>query len=727
MRKFFKYLFRTVGILIVFLLILPFSIYLPVVQKYAKNKAVAYIGKQTGIKAEIGNFSLKFPFRVQLENLWAKKNNSDTLFCVGHLSLDIGLSGIFKKELAVRDLSIHSVCVDYSDSLTGVHLDGRLETLKLVAPLIKWGEKRITVTDLTLKSGDIRWAGGDYTTEKDTTVAETGDWLLELQKLRLDSIRYTMKTPSLPFLSVQLAEGSLVNGILDLGVQRIKADSVEIENGVCRITTSSGNGNPEAEPADAKKASGDSATLWSIEAGSVALSDYAFSMNVEREKGFELNLSRIGIRLDSVYNRGTTVKAALKHLQVVRREGGEITDMKAGVDLNNRESALTGAYIRTPNSLFNLEAIAGGTVSELAGQVPLYLKLDAAVGMKDIALLGLEIPENLGKEKINLHIVLNYRPDLLRIDRLSLTMPGNFRIEGQGTATSLRNWRALSGKIAIQGEIENSQTINLWLKDKISLPSPLSLTLQAEAEKGVIKPDFRLCQKKGCVRLSGVYNLPEEKYLLHFNADTFSLAAFLPSGSLGNLTATAEIEGQGIQWPRVNARLTLDIRALDYKRHVYTGVGLTALLEKTRLDAALKSADPALLLDFGVQADSIDNQYLLQVTGKVEKADLKALHWVSQEWKIATEVEINALATPLQNYLLNADLNRVTVDDGGGDRNLGNATILLNSSLRDTRLNITSGDFRLHFRGDTLVTELSSMFAQAAAELRQQITVRHLD
>lgn len=726
-RKFFKYLLRTVVIVIVFLLILPFSIYLPVVQKYAKNKAVAYIGKQTGIKAEIGNFSLKFPFRVQLENLWAKNNNSDTLFCVGHLSLDIGLSGILKKELAVKDLSIHSVCVDYSDSLTGVHLGGRLETLKLVAPLIKWGEKRITVTDFTLKSGDIRWAGGGNTTEKDTTVAETGDWLLELQKLRLDSIRYTMKTPSLPFLSVQLAEGSLVNGILDLGVQRIKADSVEIRNGACRITTLSGNGNPEAEPADVKNESGDSATLWSIEAGSVALADYAFSMNAEREKGFELNLSRIGIRLDSVYNRGTTVKAALKHLQVVRREGGEITDMKADVNLNNWESALTGAYIQTPNSLLNLEAIAGGSVNEIAGQVPLYLKLDAAVGMKDIALLGLEIPETLGKEKINLHTVLNYRPDLLRIDRLSLTMPGNFRIEGQGTATSLRNWRALSGKIAIQGEIENSQTINLWLKDKISLPSPLRLTLQAEAEKGIIKPDFRLCQKKGCVRLSGVYNLPEEKYLLHFNADTFSLAAFLPSASLGNLTATAEIEGQGIKWPRANARLTLDIRALDYKRHVYTGVGLTALLEKTRLDAALKSADPALLLDFGIQADSIDNQYLLQVTGKVEKADLKALHWVSQEWKIATEVEINALATPLQNYLLNADLNRVTVDNGGGDRNLGNATILLNSSLRDTRLNITSGDFRLHFRGDTLVTELSSMFAQAAAELQQQITVRHLD
>lgn len=73
-------------------------VYLPVVQKYAKDKTVAYVERHMGLKTEIGNFSLKFPFRVQLDNVFAGKSITDTLLCAGQLRLDIGLSGILKKK-----------------------------------------------------------------------------------------------------------------------------------------------------------------------------------------------------------------------------------------------------------------------------------------------------------------------------------------------------------------------------------------------------------------------------------------------------------------------------------------------------------------------------------------------------------------------------------------------------------------------------------------------------
>ena len=229
-------------------------------------------------------------------------------------------------------------------------------------------------------------------------------------------------------------------------------------------------------------------------------------------------------------------------------------------------------------------------------------------------------------------------------------MPGNVKIEGRGNLSSLQNWREISGNLALKGNIENSRAINDWLKEKINIPSPLTLTLNAEAEKGIVRPDFRLCENRGCLLLSGEYNFPEEKYDLQLRADTFSLASFLPSDSLGILTAEAQLKGQGLQWSRAQAQLTLDIRQLAYKHHLYTVITLAALLAEARLEASLKSVDPDLLLALDMQADSVARQYLLHLTGNVEKADLKALNLTSQEMTLTAGIKINASAIPLENY-----------------------------------------------------------------------------
>ena len=83
MRKFLKYLLGTILILTALLILSVAMVYLPVVQKYAKDKAVAYVERHMGLKTEIGNFSLKFPFRVQLDNVFAGKSITDTLLCAG--------------------------------------------------------------------------------------------------------------------------------------------------------------------------------------------------------------------------------------------------------------------------------------------------------------------------------------------------------------------------------------------------------------------------------------------------------------------------------------------------------------------------------------------------------------------------------------------------------------------------------------------------------------------
>lgn len=720
-RKLFKYLFRIVLVPAVPLLALPFLMYIPAVQRYAKDRLVGYVERRMGIKAEVGSFSLKFPFRIQVENLLAGRGNADTLLYVGQCSLDVGLSGLLRKEVAVEGLSLHTLVLNYADTLSGMRLSGGLETLELAVPAIRWGEKRMTVASLALMNGEVRFAGGN--TGEDTPERKALDWVLDLQQLELAGIRYAMNTASLPFLSAQLEKCTVVHGSLDLGRQWIKADSAEVRGGACRIRTSRRDGDLPVGIAD----NADTAGLWAVEAGRVILSDCAFVMDAEQGKGVVLDLSRIGIRIDSVYNRGSTIKAVLKDLHAVRREGGEIKGMMANVDLDDRKSEVTGAYLRTPNSLFRMEAVAGGSVSEIARHVPLYFKLEAVVGMKDIALFLPGIPEALEKEKVNVNAEFNYRTDSLQIDRLSLAMPGSFRIEGRGSVASWQDRQTLSGSMEIKGELEASQLVNLWLKEGIDFLAPLNFALHVEAGNGVIRPDLRLSQGEGFIGLSGVYGWSEESYSLRVRADRFSLEPFFPSGSWGLLTAETEIKGRGRQSPVANAQLMLDVQALGYNGHVYTGIGATVGVVGPHLKSVLKSTDPALRLDLEIQADSVDHQYLCRVKGKVENANLKALNLLSQEWRISMEAEINASASPHDNYAFNAEFTGITADNGRETQDLGGMIIRLNSNRHNTGLHVASGDFRLHFQGDTSVVSLPAVFARVAEELKRQITDRTMD
>ncbi len=719
MRKFWKYLLRTLLILLVLLLLLPFLAYIPAIQKYAKNKAVAYVGQHMGLKTEIGNFSLKFPFRLQIDDLLALQNNTDTLLGIGHLHLDIGLTGIFKKEIALKNLSLRKISFNYSDTLTATRLRVKLDTFRLSAPTVSWGKKQAAVSGLFLRKGDIHLSGSDSNIEKDTTSATPFDWTVDLQKIELAEIRYSMNTSSMPCLAASLERGAVTNGNINTGNRQIRVDSVEIAEGTCRIRTIAEGESTPAKPVAERQNTQDTLSPWQIEIGTASVADYAFSMKPVQGKGLELNLSRIGIRLDSIYNRGTTVKAALKDLRVVRREGGEITRMEAGIDLSERESRLTGLYLRTPDSRLRINAAAEGDMNGIIRQNPLSLTLEADIGIKDLMLFISGIPRTLEKETVQINAALSYQAQRVEIDRLQLVMPGNFKIEGQGKIASLQNWREISGHLALNGETENTGALNL--------PSRLTLTLNAEAEKGLLRPTLRLCEKRGCLLLTGEYSLPEEKYDLQLRADTFSLASFLPSDSLGILTAEARIKGQGLQPPHVHAQLTLDISRLEYKRHLYTGISLAALLSESRLEANLKTADPDLLLALDLQADSADRQYLLHLTGNVEKADLKALNLTAQEMTLTTGIKINAFVWPHENYSLDAAFTAIGIDEGKGIQNLGDATLQLNSTLHNTRLNLTSGDFRLDFQGDTLITGLSAQATQIATELRQQIAERHLD
>ena len=68
MKKALKYIAIVLISLLVLLLTLPLSIYIPAVQRWGKNEISGYVGRSTGMELSIGKLSLKFPFRLQIDD-----------------------------------------------------------------------------------------------------------------------------------------------------------------------------------------------------------------------------------------------------------------------------------------------------------------------------------------------------------------------------------------------------------------------------------------------------------------------------------------------------------------------------------------------------------------------------------------------------------------------------------------------------------------------------------
>ncbi len=81
---------------------------------------------------------------------------------------------------------------------------------------------------------------------------------------------------------------------------------------------------------------------WTVKAHTVGMDNSAFSMEREGQQRAMLDLSGIGVRIDSVFNQKTRVRAQLKDVRAVQRDGVALTAMKGVAVLDSTETSLQG-------------------------------------------------------------------------------------------------------------------------------------------------------------------------------------------------------------------------------------------------------------------------------------------------------------------------------------------------------------------------------------------------
>lgn len=723
MKRFLKYLGRIIGAIFILLLLIVFLLYLPPVQHFVAQKVIHYVSARSGLVIQVEKFRLGFPLNVKLENVYAGRSATDTLLFAQSLRLDIGLRKIFLKEISVDDLDFRQLQLGLKNDTTGMQLQVGVGELNLKAKSVNLSGKKVVVDFINMASGEVHLTPGKPVLE-DTTVSNPVDWSFEIGRIHLKKIAYRMEKDSLPFLGAGLGEGLVTGGNVILGKQTVGIDSVFLDGGWCHLLTGGTTGAEEQDSAVA-----DTVSLpWTIQAKAVRLQNSAFQLENAKKPATKIILAGIAIQLDSVYNRGSAIKAAIRDLQAIQRDGIDLVAMRANVDLDTTVTALHGMYLQTSHSWLRMEAQADTSVQHLMEKVPLTVNLNGSIGLLDIAPFYGHIPVPVRQKAVRVNASFAVSGKRFQLGQLILNMPGHFRLTGSGRATAYQNIPRLQGQLDIRGELEDITFMQNYLRGAgVCIPRNLSFTAAVKAERGNFIVSAGLECEQGVMNLSGDYQMESEQYQGDLELNRFPLERFLPQDSLGKISGNLHLEGKGFSWQKAKAEMVAEIRDFTFRRHNYTDIELQLSLNKTRLRGTLTSKDPEVPLEFIFRGDSVAQAYRMEMMGSIKEVDLQALHFVTEPFKVATGLQVQAEIAPESIYSFNLLLDSLQVTDRQRNYLLGHLKLDMQSDARRINLNLVSGDLNLKFRADTALMDFVTQVGKVGQILQKQVTERNVN
>ncbi len=722
MRKFFKYMGKTVLAILLLVMLLVSLIYLPPVQRFVVNKTLDYARSHWGLVVRAEQFRLKYPLDLTLKEVYAGRTETDTLAAVGSLHLKVGLGQIFRRRLSVDELEVRRIHLRLADDSSDMELRVCLQKAALRVREVDLREHLAEAEFIRLSRGNIYLKTGKPGADTATATVPL-DWKFTVEDIGLQQLSYCMNAESLPFLGAGLETGRLVKGKVSLQQQSVDADSLYINGAWCNFVTAGADTLKTEQPEDTL-----SSLPWTVRAAALQLDNGAFSLGNQQGKTAELLLSGIGVRMDSVYNRGTVVCARLKDLTATQEGGAAITSMQAGIVLDSAETALNGFLLRTDNSWLQADIHADTSMQELLQREPLSVVLKGRIDLRDVLPYFADIPEQIRNRAVDLNTVLSVTGKRIQIGQLLLSMPGNFKLTGSGSISSYRDPRKMKGSLALRGEMPDIAFARYYLeKEGIVIPRNLDLQLNLQARNGIWSSFLRLCCSEGCLSLDATYNMQQESYEADLALNHFPLNRFLSADAVGMVTAGIRLDGRGLTWSGASVSLGAHIRGLEFQGYDYRDIALEAALNRTTLKGSLMSGDPAMPLDLVFHGDSVGKDYRAVLGGKLGVADLEKLHFVKEPLRAGAVVDIAATLGSSSDYTLRAKFDSLEMTDARRKYNLRRLDLEMSGDLSKTSLAVNSGDLKLHFETDTSLNAFIDNAGKIGEVLGEQIRARNID
>lgn len=732
-RKIIKYTLRVLAVLVGLVVLLLVALYLPPVQDFIKDKAVAYVSENFGMKLSVERLRLKFPLRLAIDDAEAITTAGDTLFSCGTLRADVALLPLLRKEVVVRQFTFGDASFHLDDTTGGLDLQVRVKEFALRADNVDLGRQVAHVPSIRLSGGDVRLALSEA--KPDTTAQDTASapllWKIVAGKLVLDDIAFTMHTsPQVSDLAARITQGIIDSCAVDLGAQTIDVSRLALGKGDFAFLSDTATIAQQPVPAEIPA---DTATSlpWTVRVGSLRLAEYTVRYGLPYgtpKEGFDpshIELNNLNIAIDSVFNRGTSIRAALTDLTFTERSGLAVTKTQGRISMDSTGYSLRNFLLQTDASAIRATAGIGAGIAKMEPATPVDADVSVTLGTADIFRL-IELNDTLKRRlagrDLTLGAQLTGTLGDLDLQKLAVDLPRILAFRAAGQVRSVSDPDGMQGRLAMSGELRDSTFAAAFLPDGITLP-PMSFRGEARAVPGTYSGKIALRAAGGKVALDGSFSPKGERYQATVEVDSLPLYRFLANDSLGFVTLTAKAGGRGFDFfsPKTTAHAEIQIEQAEYVRYNYKNISLTADLVDNRLAGRLASDNRALGADLALSGLLTRQRQEATIQGDISRLDMEQMHFVKEPATASLRLYAQAAATDAGAYSAAVTLDTLKIRYGTFENTVDRTTLTAEADTAHVQADVASGDLKLTFRSQAGLDSLAAGFARAAEEIQAQI------
>lgn len=659
---------KTLMWIVIVVLLIPVALYIPPVQKWAKDIACSYVKDSTGMDISIDRLLLRFPLDLSLDGVSVVEATGDTMVRARQVIADVRLLPLLHLDVDVQALSLRDGyyrMVSADSSMIMKIRAARLDVTK--GSRVEIAKSNILLDKATIADGDVQlymnvWK--QKPTPQDTT---STPFYISLRQLDVKNIRFGMSMlPTIDTLSLDVCDLKLHDGVIDLRKNRINASLLAISGGGARYIAPT----PQyvaAHPVPAPDTTATPSAPFTITADSVAVADFAaiYAMKGARPlPGFDpsyIEVKDVNIGLKNFYNRQSSLRLPITHITANERSGLRITSGVGLVALTEAGIRLDGLAIRTPYSDVSATADIPFALMELKPEAPVKASLSARLGLRDVAAFMPDVAPYTApfpSSAISAVVEADGRLDDVAIRRLDLSMPAVFSFRAAGTARNALDFKRLQAEVEFDGELWNPSPI-----EKLVGPLPFSvpaLTLEgrAGAHGQNYDAEFSLLTAQGDVVGNGRVGLNSEAYNVDVDVRNLNVAHFAADAGIGTVSASLKADGAGFNPTKSGAHTDFDlfISNIVYNKKALRDIKLQGHLAQNDFDINIDSPNPDVNLNGHITGSLSPDEYCAAGNLRIFDLDLKALGLSEETNDGSADVEFDITARP-QSWLYDATLD----------------------------------------------------------------------
>lgn len=732
---------KAFGWFVVFILLVPFLLYIPPVQDFLVKTATGIVKDKTGFDVGIEQLRLKFPVNLALQGVSVVEASGDTMLLAREAVADVRMLPLLSLDMQINRLRLKDAFYRMLSADSSMLLTLRAGLLEVDDKSnANFDSSKISLNEAYIRDADIH-VGMDVwkqtPTPEDTTATP---FVISLAKLNVENINFTMSMlPTIDTLSFNAPSLSIEKGLIDLRTNEMSFGCLKSSGGNALMLAPSAE-YVSAHPAPLPDTTSTTKPM-TITADKISLSRFGARYAVAdapKIAGFDTNdirVSGLSIDIDSFFNRASEIRLPITSVQAMEQCGLILTEGSGVFSMDSTGMALNDFKLKTPFSSVDASADIPNTLMTLQPDAPLSLDVTASIGMNDVdcfmpdlAVYTSAIPR---ATPLNARLRASGELGDADIPQFDIALPGILSLRAKGHARNALDVKKMLAELDFDGELRRPDIVSRFAEiDDMNIPA-LSIKGKAKAANENYSADFRLMTPHGSVAAAGAAGMNSERYMVDVNVRDLDVGAFTGDSVIGVVSASLSARGKGFnpETPGSHTDLRIDLTRGEFNGHKLRDISMAATLADGGFSLNANSNSPILDFDIKGNGTIASDLYDVDVIADFRNVDLYALGMSPDKNSGSVKAILRASASP-RAWIYDAALTLERLNWQLPDQSFAigdGVTATLKADAGNTRCKVSARGTDIAFAAPTGLKPLVDGFSQVATMIPEVLERKNID